>query len=99
MQRRLVITRYGLRPETGVRYRELRFQHICHGTPHHFRILSASSRKVRGQAGIVASDRTQMQVLNPVQACNLCHRGTDDLEVEPTRHAWQRDRLPIAATP
>jgi hypothetical protein len=39
-----------------------------------------------------------MQVVNPVQACNLCHRGTDDLEVEPTRHALQRDRLPIAGT-
>lgn len=64
--------------------RELRFQHICHGTPHHIRI--------------VASDRTQMQVVNPVQAGNLCHRSTDDLEVEPTRHALQRDRLPIAGT-
>ena len=46
--------------------RELRFQHICHRPPHHFRILSATSRKVRGQAGIVASDRTQMQVENPL---------------------------------
>lgn len=78
--------------------RELRFQHICHCTPHHFRILSATSLKVRGRAGIVASDRTQMQVVNPVQACNLCHRGTDDLAVEHTRHALQRDRLPIAGT-
>jgi hypothetical protein len=45
--------------------RELRFRHICHGTPHHFRILSATSRKVRGRAGIVASDRPQRQIVDP----------------------------------
>lgn len=98
MQRRLIIARYGLGLESDVLDRELRFQHFCHGTPHRFHILSATNRNMRGKAGILVSDRTQMQVVNPVHAYNLIRSGTDGLEVEPTRHALQSDTLPIAKT-
>ncbi len=68
MQRRLVITRYGLGLESDVRDREVRLQQICYGAPHRFRILPATNRNVLCQAGNVTRHRPQMQVMNAVHA-------------------------------
>ena len=48
MQCRLIITRYGFCLDRDVMDRELRFQHVCNGTPHSLRIFSFTNRKVGG---------------------------------------------------
>lgn len=59
-----------------------------------FRLLNDAN--MRGQAGVVAGNRPQMQVMHARDAWNLAYGRADRFEIKTTRHALQEDVRRIA---
>jgi hypothetical protein len=70
---------------------ETLLQHFGQRAAGGFCITALRHREMRGQAGIVACNGPEVQVVNTGYARNIGHRGADGIQVEAARDVLEED--------